>query len=614
MANLLRIVQHLEIKSMRRLMTLFVIFAAAVSAQTSARPELISATKLPLWFPGNGAVCNGTTDDTSAINVALATLKSGGIAYIAANSFCLIDTANLTIPPNVRVQGVSGPNATNPGYTNGSGFILNPSYTINLNTGTTLENIVVKRSGLIPNPSSTEVLAAVVKWGSESSTGVTIPADVDGVNIDRIFVIGFNVCVKSLAGAFSISHMWGDCYNGLEVTSAGDNYYIDDVRFEPVYSLRVASSSGAWARPGIAFYLHDGDTGGVLTRVFSFMYANGVLMNNIGVTQIANSGWEWQSSIGNGVKGTVAVRWLNHNAQTSVANSYVNGFDTPFSDEGTGEVIVSTPSIPSATVSGFYLAGVTATPTAVTIAGTVAAGNTASVTVISPEVSGPPLKLTYTAVTGDTASTVATALANMVNRSQPLIAGHFFASSTGEVVTVLWPYATMATISAASTGGITDRARSGSVHAGSYGAIYGPNIGFNNVAAFTFGKGVNRWLIDAPYLTVYSGWLSAPDGSIATQLSLHGISYLHSRTSNLSSCGLHPSIDGNGTDEASTITEGTAATGCKYTFSVPFFKVPYCNVSSPTGSAITMYTATATSLTIVNPRQSEAQYTYRCDP
>jgi hypothetical protein len=41
------------------------------------------------------------------------------------------------------------------------------------------------------------------------------------------------------------------------------------------------------------------------------MYANGVLMNNIGVMQIANSGWEWQSSMGNGIKGTVAVRWVS---------------------------------------------------------------------------------------------------------------------------------------------------------------------------------------------------------------------------------------------------------------------------------------------------------------
>jgi hypothetical protein len=577
------------------------VLAAAASAGPSSTPPLFSTNTQPVWFPGNGAACNGTADDTLAINAALATLRGGGIAYISANTFCLIGKTNLVIPRNVRVQGVAGPNATNPSYINGSGLILNPFYTIKLDSGSTLENIIVKRSGLIANPSSTQVLAAVNKWGSESSIGVTIPANINGVTIDRVFVIGFNTCIKSSAGAFSISHLWGDCYNGLEVTSAGDNHYIDDVRFEPVYGLNVTSSDGAWARPGIAFNLHDGNTGGVLTRVFSFMYASGVLMNNIGVTQIANSGWEWQSSMGNGIKGTVAVRWINHNAQTSVANSYANGFDTPFSDEGTGEVIVSTPSVASATVTGFNLAGSTATPIVVTIAGTIAAGNTASVTVTSPAVINSPLKLAYTAVAGDTPSAVATGLANLVNRSQQLIAARFFASTSPGVVTVLWPYGTNATISATTSGGITSRISSGSEQPGSYGAIYGPDIEFSNVPAFTFAKNVNHWVLDAPYVAVYKGWLSTSDGSIASHLSLHGISYAHSQQANLSSCGLKPSVDGTGTDEASIITEGSAATGCTYTFSVSFFKTPYCIVSSPTGNPITSYSATSAALTIVNP-------------
>jgi hypothetical protein len=125
---------------------------------------------------------------------------------------------------------------------------------------------VIKRSGLIANPSATQVITAVTRWGSESSIGVTIPANIVGVSVDHVFVIGFNTCLKSATGRFSISHLLGDCYNGLEVTSAVDNHYVDDVRFEPVYGLNVSSISGAWARPGIAFNLHDGNTGGVQTQ------------------------------------------------------------------------------------------------------------------------------------------------------------------------------------------------------------------------------------------------------------------------------------------------------------------------------------------------------------
>lgn len=80
-----------------------------------------------------------------------------------------------------------------------------------------------------------------------------------------------------------------------------------------------------------------------------------------------------------------------------------------------------------------------------------------------------------------------------------------------------------------------------------------------------------------------------------------------------SSCGGgSPSLDATASDGGGTITEGSSASGCTLTFAHAYNTAPHCTVSSPTGSALTSYTATASALTIVNGSASGDKFTYVC--
>ena len=81
----------------------------------------------------------------------------------------------------------------------------------------------------------------------------------------------------------------------------------------------------------------------------------------------------------------------------------------------------------------------------------------------------------------------------------------------------------------------------------------------------------------------------------------------------LSGCGTSPLLDGRASDTAGTITEGTTATGCTLTFNVAFLgEGPNCVVSSPSGSPLTSYTTTLTTLVIVNSSSSGEKFNYLC--
>jgi hypothetical protein len=82
------------------------------------------------------------------------------------------------------------------------------------------------------------------------------------------------------------------------------------------------------------------------------------------------------------------------------------------------------------------------------------------------------------------------------------------------------------------------------------------------------------------------------------KLSIYGhLSTGTSTAPTLTSCGTNPSI--TGTDNASTITEGTIATSCTMTFNTPFRNTPVCTITSQSGLVFS-YTKTNTAITITN--------------
>jgi len=566
----------------------------------------------------SGAAGNGKTDDTAAVNRYLDGMHDGGVVRVPAGHFYRIRSGNLVVPAGVRISGDVSPLGSpeaNP-FERSGGFIIAPPYTIELRHGAELENLSILRDGLVPNPTATDVIAAVKQWGTEYNAGVTLPQNSGGQQSLRgLFIEGFNTCIRAYVGRFSIQHVAGDCYNGIETTAGGDNYYIDDVRFEPFYSLGTRAITGSWARPGIAFNLHDGNTGSVLTRVFSFMWANGLVFNNTGVAQVANSGFEWQAGVGNSIAGTVGVRWINHNSETSIDDVYVNGFDTAFSDEGVGEVMIRSAALGKTTVAGFNLGGTTARPTTITLSGNVAPGSAVSAIVAGAGITGSPVSVGYAAEAGDTRQRVALALAQAIDARQALITARVFAAARESVVTVYWPRTMAATVTARASGGLVAAIGTGVAEPGSYGAIIAPNVGW--MPAFRVGPLVSHWNIVAPYLGnahLPKGWLIIDPSSINRVL-LSGVPWSEGVSyGDLSACGRIPSIAADSGDTHGSLTEGEGATGCTLTFITPFVTPPTCVVSSPDGAPLIGYVASTTVLRIYNPIYPHARYAYICTP
>jgi hypothetical protein len=103
--------------------------------------------------------------------------------------------------------------------------------------------------------------------------------------------------------------------------------------------------------------------------------------------------------------------------------------------------------------------------------------------------------------------------------------------------------------------------------------------------------------------------LTGSSASIAAHLASTS-TYLTS--SALSGCGTSPSISSYATDTKGTITEGTTSTGCTLTFGTAYSTTPDCTVTSPGGSALTSYTASTTTLVLVNASSSNEKFAYNC--
>jgi hypothetical protein len=72
------------------------------------------------------------------------------------------------------------------------------------------------------------------------------------------------------------------------------------------------------------------------------------------------------------------------------------------------------------------------------------------------------------------------------------------------------------------------------------------------------------------------------------------------------------SLDATASDTAGTLTEGTLQTGVVLTWHTAYATAPHCVVSSPSGAALTSYSATTTTLTLVNASATGDAFTYVC--
>lgn len=277
-----------------------------------------------------GAVGDGSTDDTAAIQAALNSLGStGGTVVISSNMKCVIDN-NLTIPKSCHLAGphsfvgTPGNNASAAYGSMGGALLVNSAKTITINSGASIKGLLIYRKGMtFPAASSAAFAGTAITIGGDDAT-------VYGCQI-----MGFNKAVYS--SGFQrprIEYLWHDNLNGIEITNCLDIPYVSHCHAWPFSNIGVGGAYTNITRSGTAYYFHDLVDWGKITDCFSWGYnigfrvtsANSCTLTGCGADNAYSGGPLNTGSVGFYISGTSTDTTLD-NCQAAAQEAqgiYVN--------------------------------------------------------------------------------------------------------------------------------------------------------------------------------------------------------------------------------------------------------------------------------------------------
>ena len=157
------------------------------------------ATPISVTDPQIGATCNGTADDTTALN----TMAANSHYVIPAGAVCVINSGNVTIPAGTLLEGNASVSSNWYTLTGITGIAINPAYSIIMGYGTTLSKLFIYRKGLQANPTAAQAAALYGPTGTlsaETSTAIVYPANTASGTINNLFVVGFVPVATQLVG------------------------------------------------------------------------------------------------------------------------------------------------------------------------------------------------------------------------------------------------------------------------------------------------------------------------------------------------------------------------------------------------------------------------------
>ena len=224
-----------------------------------------------------GAVGNGTTNDTAAIQAAINSLNGSGEVFFPPGKYYL--GSSLTVKANVFLRGaahnVSEDNVSH-NYDNFNNVIfLNPASTINLNDGATIDGFQIINStlnGVLPYASTAAALASIAGW-----SGTAITQTGSDVKVSNCFIGGFAQAFNSNSKERTkIDWVNIDCIAGILINASYDIARIQNVHAWPfITTHQGALSSATYYRSGSAFKTTTQADATTFTNCFSYGYEIG---------------------------------------------------------------------------------------------------------------------------------------------------------------------------------------------------------------------------------------------------------------------------------------------------------------------------------------------------
>jgi hypothetical protein len=270
---------------------------AVVNTDLNYFTQLASAG--PYVFPEDfGAVGDGVTDDRTALLAAFTAAGTKGATVVLRKRY-LVDSGDLTLPENLRLEGTFSPYGILPWQTTtevhalNSTIILNPSYRIVFVAGGQLHNLSVIRKGLTVAEATTANFTGTALYGQGLYGGV-YPNEHDGIVLSHLQVIGFNTLgYFDMCPRMEIEYVSGDNINGFNFGTVYDVQRLKNCHMWPYSTIGAGASGTNLNRGGIAYYFRLRNDIMQMEGCFSYGYYRGVVFDDgIGTGTMVNCAFD----------------------------------------------------------------------------------------------------------------------------------------------------------------------------------------------------------------------------------------------------------------------------------------------------------------------------------